>query len=75
MKAQGVMSPIRKLDRVLTEEVSAGCQLTIEDENGEAYQIVATESQIKALIEDLSAYLSKAGTEDELVDHEEMGDE
>lgn len=69
------MNSTRKLDRVLIEEVPAGCRLTIEDEDGETTQIVATEAQVKALIQDLRAYLSSASEEDELVYHEEMGDE
>jgi hypothetical protein len=65
----------RKLARVLIEEVPSGCLLTIEDENGEAYQIIATESEVEDLIQDLQAYLSRAGKEDDLVEREEMGDE
>jgi hypothetical protein len=72
---KSAMNSTRKLDRVLIEEVPAGCRLTIEDEDGETTQIVATEAQVKALIQDLRAYLSSASEEDELVYHEEMGDE
>jgi len=69
------MSYNRKLDRVLLEETPSGCQLTIEDEDGDAYQIVATEKQIKILIEDFTRYLAQADEEGDLVDREEMGDE
>ncbi|GJD29541.1 hypothetical protein PMNALOAF_0774 [Methylobacterium adhaesivum] len=69
------MSPIRKLDQILMEETPSGCLLTIEDETGDAYQIIATEKQIKVILEDLADYIRDSAAEDALVEHEEMGDE
>ena len=40
------MNPIKKLTRVLTDEVHGEFHLTLEAENGETFQVSATEKQM-----------------------------
>ncbi|MER2265576.1 hypothetical protein [Methylobacterium oxalidis] len=69
------MSPIKKLARVLTDEVQGEFRITLEAEGGETFQVAATEQQIADLIDELDDLLGDDADEDEVTEHKEMGDE
>ena len=71
------MNPIKRLARVLTNEVHGEFLITLEDEDGEAFQVAATEQQIANLIQELDELLGDDDDdeEDEVTGRKEMGDE
>lgn len=69
------MAPIKKLTRVLTDEVHGEFRITLEAEGGETFQVVATEQQIADLIDQLDDFLVDDADEDAVTEHKEMGDE
>ncbi|AWN44382.1 hypothetical protein [Methylobacterium durans] len=69
------MAPIKRLARVLTDEVHGEFHITLEAEGGETFQVAATEQQIADLIDELDDLLGDDADEDEVTEHKEMGDE
>lgn len=70
------MNLIKRLARVLINEVHGEFLITFEDEDGEAFQVAATEQQIAGLIDELDDLLGDdADEEDEVTGRKEMGDE
>ncbi|WP_132256113.1 hypothetical protein [Methylobacterium segetis] len=69
------MAPIKRLARVLTDEVHGEFRLTLEAEDGATFQVSATEQQIADLIDELDDLLGDDADEDEVTEHKEMGDE
>jgi antitoxin component of MazEF toxin-antitoxin module len=66
----------KKLARILSDEIRGEFYLTIENEDGEIFQVRATEQQVADLIEELDDLLGDdAEEEDEVTEHKEMGDE
>jgi antitoxin component of MazEF toxin-antitoxin module len=66
----------KKLARILSDEIRGEFHLTIENEDGEIFQVRATEQQVADLIEELDDLLGDdAEEEDEVTEHKEMGDE
>jgi hypothetical protein len=64
------------LARILSDEIRGEFYLTIENEDGEIFQVRATEQQVADLIEELDDLLGDdAEEEDEVTEHKEMGDE
>ena len=68
------MNPIKKLSRILTDEVRGEFHLTLEAEDGQTFQVRATEQQITGLIQELEELLSN-DEEDDLTERKELGDE
>ncbi|GEP07813.1 hypothetical protein [Methylobacterium oxalidis] len=69
------MASIKKLTRVLTDEVHGEFRITLEAEGGETFRVAATEQQIADLIDELDDLLGDDADEDEVTEHKEMGDE
>jgi hypothetical protein len=66
----------KKLARILSDEIRGEFHLIIENEDGEIFQVRATEQQVADLIEELDDLLGyDAEEEDEVTEHKEMGDE
>ena len=69
------MNPIKRLARVLTDEVHGEFHLTLETEDGATFRVCATEKQISDLIQELDELLGDDGEEDDLTERKELGDE
>ncbi|KQP88971.1 hypothetical protein [Methylorubrum extorquens] len=70
------MKSLKKLARVLTEELHGEFCLTLEAEDGEAFGIRMTEKQIEDLIQELDDLLGDdTDEEDAATERKEMGDE
>ena len=66
----------KRLARVLSDEIHGEYHLTFEAEDGEAFQVSATQQQIEDLIQELDELLGDdAEEEDEVTEHKELGDE
>ena len=68
------MNPVKKLSRIFLNEVRGEFHLTFEAEDGQTFQICATEAQVMAFIEELEELLSD-DQEDDLTERKELGDE
>jgi hypothetical protein len=69
------MSPIKKLARILTDEIRGEFDLTFEAEDGQIFRFRATEEQIVDLIRDPEKILKDDEEEDDLTESKELGDE
>ncbi|MER2264080.1 hypothetical protein [Methylobacterium oxalidis] len=70
------MNPNRKLARFIADEVQGAYQITLESDDGEALQVLATAQQIEELMRDLEELLGRdAEGEDEVTERLSMGDE
>ena len=69
------MSPIRKLARILTDEVHGALHITLEADDGETFQVSATQAQVEDLIVELDALIADDEEEDDLTERKELGDE
>jgi hypothetical protein len=75
-EAMRPMSTIRKLARILTDEVHGEFHITLEAQDGETFQVCATETQVQDLIVELDALIGDdADEEDDLTERKEFGDE
>jgi len=68
------MNPIKKLSRIFLDEVRGEFHLTFEAEDGQTFQVRATEKQVTGLIEELEELLGD-DQEDDLTERKELGDE
>lgn len=68
------MNPVKKLSRVFLDEVRGEFHLTFEAEDGQTFQVCATETQVMDLIVELEELLSDE-QEDDLTERKELGDE
>ncbi|GEP07710.1 hypothetical protein [Methylobacterium oxalidis] len=70
------MNPNRKLARFAADEVQGAYQITLESDDGESLQVLATAQQIEELMRDLDELLGRdAEGEDEVTERLSMGDE
>ena len=51
------MAGMKKVERILTDEVNGGFRMTFECEQGEIFQFLTTEAQVNDLIEELDELL------------------
>jgi hypothetical protein len=51
------MAGMKKVERILTDEVKGGFRMTFECEQGEIFQFLTTEAQVNDLIEELDELL------------------
>ncbi|MCE4223405.1 hypothetical protein HCU64_06545 [Methylobacterium sp. C25] len=58
------MIPIKKLARVLTDQVEGGFHLTLEAEGGEIFRVFLTEGQMGDLADEIDEVLSEDDVED-----------
>jgi hypothetical protein len=52
------MAGMKKVERILTDEVKGGLRMTFECEQGEIFQFLTTDAQVNDLIEELDELLA-----------------